>query len=120
MTYLKTCLLEFLLHDYGKLKYVNKEGKRIIGTYDKKKYYNFNLLNFLYIDKEKQKAINRIKKVYVEKKLPPTIYHVKDFKNKEKIVEVKSLLFFDEKKSTTFFTHCSRQNRRIKKTTIRN
>ena len=86
-----------LLHDYGKLKYVNKEGKRIIGTSDKKKYYNFNLLNFLYIDKEKQKAINRIKKVYIEKKLSSTIYHVKDFKNKEKIVEVKSLLFFDEK-----------------------
>ena len=86
-----------LLHDYGKLKYVNKEGKRIIGTSDKKKYYNFNLLNFLYIDKEKQKAINRIKKVYTEKKLPSTTYHVKDFKNKEKIVKVTSLLFFDEK-----------------------
>lgn len=86
-----------LLHDYGKLKYVNKEGKRIIGTSDKKKYYNFNLLNFLYIDKEKQKAINRIKKVYIEKKLPSTIYHIRDFKNKEKIVELASLLFFDEK-----------------------
>lgn len=86
-----------LLHDYGKLKYVNKEGKRIIGTSDKKKYYNFNLLNFLYIDKEKQKAINRIKKVYIEKKLPSTIYHIRDFKNKEKIVELTSLLFFDEK-----------------------
>jgi len=86
-----------LLHDYGKLKYVNKEGKRIIGTYDNKKYFNYNILNFLYIDKEKQKAINRIKKVYIEKKLPPTIYHIKDFKNKEKIVELTTLLFFDEK-----------------------
>jgi len=86
-----------LLHDYGKLKYVNKEGKRIVGTSDKKKYFNYNILNFLYIDKEKQKAINRIKKVYVEKKLPPIIYHIKDFKNKEKIVELTTLLFFDEK-----------------------
>ena len=85
------------LHDYGKVKYVNKEGKKIIGTSDKKKYYNFNLLNFLYIDKEKQKAINRIKQTYTKKKLPPTTYHIKDFNNKEKIVELSSLLFFDEK-----------------------
>lgn len=86
------------LHDYGKLKYVNKEGKKIIGTSDKKKYLNYNLLNFLYIDKEKKRAVERIRKTYTEKKLSPTVYHIKNFKGKEKIIILSSVLFYTKDK----------------------
>lgn len=86
------------LHDYGKLKYANKEAKRIMGTRDKKKYLNYNLLNFLYIEKEKKRAIERIKKIYTEKKMPPTVYHIKNFKNQEKIIILSAFLFYTKEK----------------------
>ncbi len=86
-----------LMHDHGKLKYVNKEAKRIIGTYDKKKYFNQDLLNLLYDKKERKKAIERMHKLYTEKKLPPTIYHIKNFKDQEKIIELSALLFYTKK-----------------------
>ncbi len=81
------------LHDYGKLKYANKAAKQIMGTSDKKKYINYDLLKFLYIPKEKERAIERIKQVYTGKKLPSTVYHIRNFKNEEKIIVLSTLLF---------------------------
>ncbi len=86
-----------LIHDLGKIKYVNKYGLKVLQAKSKKEYLDFNILNFLTSDKDKARAIRRINSN--NNYLAPEIYTIKNFKGEEKIVELSSFLFpFIEKK----------------------
>ncbi len=80
-----------LIHDLGKTKYVNKYGLKVLQAKSKKQYLDFNILNFLISEKDKNRAIRRISSN--DNYLAPEIYTIKNFKGEEKIIELFSFLF---------------------------
>ncbi|GIV28796.1 MAG: hypothetical protein KatS3mg027_2610 [Bacteroidia bacterium] len=80
-----------LIHDFGKTKYINKYGLKVLQAKSKKEYLDFNILNFLISDKDRNRAIRRINSS--NNYLSPEIYTIKNFKGEEKVIELSSFLF---------------------------
>lgn len=80
-----------VIHELGNIKYLNKEGQRIVESKSKKEYLNYNIINFLTTEKDKQRAIKRIQSK--DTFLKPEIFEIINFKKHRKIVELSSYLF---------------------------
>ncbi len=80
-----------IMYYYGRVRYVNKAAKKILGVGSLKECYDYNLLDLIQTKKEKEKGIKRIKEIYKNKKQPETIFHIKNLKNENKIVTLHSM-----------------------------
>lgn len=80
-----------LIHDFGKTKYINQYGKKVLEVKNDKQYKNFNILNFLISEKGKQRAIKRIKSK--KNLLLPEVYEIQTFNKNKKIIELYSYVF---------------------------
>lgn len=80
-----------LVHQSGKLQYVNKYGMELIEAKNKQQYLGYNIINFLIHKKDVARAASRItsKKQYI----PPEIFEIKTFKNNPKTIELYSYYF---------------------------
>ncbi|MCX7729131.1 MAG: PAS domain S-box protein [Bacteroidia bacterium] len=87
-----------LIHEDGKVKYINKYGLKVLEVKNKKQYQNFYILNFLANPKDKERAIKRI--ASKENILSSEIFEIKTFKNNKKIVDLYSYLFQTENGET--------------------
>lgn len=88
-----------IIHDFGKIKYINKYGIKVIEAKNKKQYLNFNILNFLTSERDKQRAIRRIQSR--ENLVKPEIYEIQTFQKHKKIVELYSYLFDNIEKESS-------------------